>query len=69
MRFEGFSALLCGPENSSRFSSYKAFAAFDVAEFFQRTGVAGQIAVCQLELFFQKIEISFLIDHQNSHNS
>jgi len=51
MRFEGFSALLCGPENSSRFSSYKAFAAFDVAEFFQRTGVAGPIALCPWEVF------------------
>ena len=42
--------------------------AFDIFQLFQCTGMTCQIAICQGKLFFQKIEISFLIDHQHSHN-
>ena len=66
MRFESFSALRGCLKNSPWFSSDKTFVAYDISQFFQGTGMAGKIAVGQRELLFQKIEISFLIYHQNS---
>ena len=69
MRFESFSALRGCLKNSPWLSSDKTFVAYDISQFFQGTGMAGKIAVGQRELFFQKIEISFLIYHQNSHDA
>ena len=69
MRFESFSALRGCLKNSPWFSSDKTFVAYDISQFFQGTGMAGKIAVGQRELLFQKIEISFLIYHQNSHDA
>ena len=69
MRFESFSALRGCLKNSPWLSSDKTFVTYDISQFFQGTGMAGKIAVCQRELLFQKIEISFLIYHQNSHDT
>ena len=69
MRFESFSALRGCLKNSPWLSSDKTFVAYDISQFFQGTGMAGKIAVGQRELFFQKIEISLLIYHQNSHDA
>ena len=69
MRFESFPALRSRLKGSSRLSSDKTFVAYDISQFFQGTGMTGKVAVGQCELFFQKIEISFLIHHQNSHDT
>ena len=61
MRFESFSALQGCLKNSPWLSSDKTFVAYDISQFFQGTSMAGKITVGQRELFFQKIEISFLI--------
>ena len=47
MRFESFSALRGCLKNSSWLSSDKTFVAYDISQFFQGTGMAGKIAVCQ----------------------
>ena len=69
MRFESFSALRGCLKNSPWLSSDKTFVTYDISQFFQGTGMAGKIAVCQRELLFQKIEVGFLIYHQNSHDT
>ena len=69
MRFESFSALRGCLKNSSWLSSNKTFVTYDISQFFQGTGMAGKIAVCQRELLFQKIEVGVLIYHQNRHDT
>ena len=69
MRFESFSALRWCLKNSSWLSYDKTFVTYDISQFFQGTGMAGQIVVCQRALLFQKIELGFLIYHQNSHDT
>ena len=61
MRFESFSALRGCLKNSPWLSSDKTFVAYDISQFFQGTGMAGKIAVCQRELLFQKSASSFTI--------
>ena len=69
MRFESFSALRGCLKNSPWLSSDKTFVAYDISQFFQGTGMTGKVAIGQCELLSQKIEISFLINHQNSHDT
>ena len=56
MRFESFSALRGCLKNSSWLSSDKTFVTYDISQFFQGTGMAGKIAVCQRELLFRKLK-------------
>ena len=69
MRFESFSALRGCLKNSPWLSSDKTFVAYDISQFFQGTSMACLLYTSQRELLFQKIEISFLIYHQNSHDA
>ena len=69
MLLKRFSALLGDREAGIRLSPDERLLDEQVASLLQSTGVPGQVAVAQVQQFFEGIEIHVLVDHQRGHDA
>ena len=66
---EGFPSFLGDRESRVRASSDKLFPALDVPEFLEAAGVAGKVAVREIEQVLEGDEIHRLVDDQHGHDA
>lgn len=63
MFLECFFAFLCGSVVCYGFSAHKCFGHMDKFMILEVTKMRCQVAICDIQKFFERIEIKLLIDH------
>ncbi len=69
MLFKSFSTLLGDSEAGIRLSADEGLLDAQVPGLFQSTRMPGQVAVAQVQQFFEGIEVHIIVDHQRRHDA